>query len=154
WFEAGLYLPLYSISKDRGASLNGFKLRTLFVKPHADDQTFFYGMNFEFSVNAKHWDPRRITSEIRPIVGVHLHPIDLIVNPILDTSYEGGLKSLDFAPATRVAYNFSDKWAAAIEHYADYGPLHEFVPAGEQYHQLWGVVNWTGKAVSVETGIG
>src|SRR5438128_1618261 len=32
WFEAGLYMPLYSISKDRHGSLNGFKLRALFVK--------------------------------------------------------------------------------------------------------------------------
>src|ERR1700730_1370867 len=31
WFEVGLYLPLYSISKGRGGSLNGFKLRTLFA---------------------------------------------------------------------------------------------------------------------------
>src|SRR6186997_2019026 len=29
WFEAGLYLPLYSIDEDRGIDINGFKLRTL-----------------------------------------------------------------------------------------------------------------------------
>lgn len=40
WFEAGLYLPLYSISKDRGASINGGKLRMLFVRPHAAERTF------------------------------------------------------------------------------------------------------------------
>src|ERR1700730_7320111 len=27
WFEVGLYMPLYSISKGRGGSLNGFKRR-------------------------------------------------------------------------------------------------------------------------------
>lgn len=73
WFEAGLYLPLYSISKGRGASINGGKLRLLFVRPHAATHTFFYGMNFEFSYNAKHWDARHYTSEIRPIIGLHLH---------------------------------------------------------------------------------
>src|SRR5262245_40470057 len=36
WFEGGLYLPLYSISTNQGATINGFKLRALFVKPHAD----------------------------------------------------------------------------------------------------------------------
>ena len=153
WFEAGLYMPLYSFSKD-GASFNGFKLRALFVKPKADDHKFFYGVNFEFSVNAKQWDPRRITSEIRPIVGWHLHPIDIIVNPILDTSYTGGLKSLDFAPAVRVAYNFSPKWAAAVEEYADYGPLRQFLPAAEQAHQIYGVVNHTGKSFNIEAGVG
>src|SRR6202030_307574 len=129
WFEAGLYLPLYSISKDRGATINGGKIRLLFVLPHADDRTFFYGANFEFSYNAKHWDPRRFTSEIRPIIGWHLHPVDIIVNPILDNSFAGGFKSLDFAPATRVAYNLNPKTAVAVEEYADFGPLRNFYSA-------------------------
>jgi len=112
WFEAGLYLPLYSIGTRSGGSgpvLDGFKLRFLFAVPRADDRTFFYGANFEFSYNARHWDTRRITSEVRPIVGWHLRPVDVIFNPILDYSYDG-LKNLDFAPATRVAYNVSPVW--------------------------------------------
>ena len=121
WFEQGLYLPLYSFSHNDGATYNGFKLRWLFVKPHAADHKFFYGVNFEFSVNQPQWDPRHFTSEVRPIVGWHLNPIDIIVNPIMDTAYTGGFKSLDFAPSVRVAYNFSPKWAGAIEEYADYG---------------------------------
>ena len=52
WFEAGLYLPLYSISKNRGATINGGKIRLLFTAPHADDRTFFYAANFEFSYNS------------------------------------------------------------------------------------------------------
>src|SRR3984893_448478 len=79
WFEAGLYMPLYSIGKEdtnhgTSALLNGFKIRLLFVAPHADERTFFYGVNFEFSDNAKHWSSTRFTSEVRPIVGWHVHP--------------------------------------------------------------------------------
>jgi hypothetical protein len=154
WFEAGLYLPLYSVSKGRGATINGGKIRLLFVRPHADDHKFFYGMNFEFSYNSKHWDDHRFTSEIRPIIGVHLHPIDIIVNPILDNSYVGGFKSLDFAPATRVAYNFTSKWAGAVEEYADLGPLRGFAPVDEQSHQLFAVVNHSTKFADIEAGIG
>ena len=51
WFEQGLYLPLYSISKNQGATFNGLKLRELFVMPNAAERTFFYGCNFEFSYN-------------------------------------------------------------------------------------------------------
>ena len=154
WCEAGLYLPLYSISKDRGATINGGKIRLLFVKPHADDRMFFYAVNFEFSYNSKHWDSRRFTSEIRPIIGWHLHPVDIIVNPILANSYLGGFKSLDFAPATRVAYNFSSKWALAVEEYADVGPLHQFYPASEQSHQLYGVFDHSSKFLNIEAGVG
>src|SRR5579863_2824489 len=154
WFEQGLYLPLYSFSHNDGATYNGFKLRWLFVTPHAEDRTFFYGVNFEFSVNRPQWDIRHYTSEVRPIVGWHLKPIDIIVNPIVDTSYTGGFKSLDFAPAVRVAYNFSPKWAGAVEEYADYGPLRSIYPVREQSHQLWAVVDHPNKLVNIEAGIG
>jgi hypothetical protein len=154
WFEAGLYLPLYSISKDRGATINGGKMRLLFTTPHAEDRSFFYAVNLEFSYNSKHWDARRFTSEIRPVIGWHLHPVDIIVNPILDTSWAGGFKSLDFAPATRVAYNFSPQWAMAVEEYADLGPLRQFYPAREQPHQVYGVVDRRGKVLDLEAGVG
>jgi len=153
WFEAGLYLPLYSIDKNLGAVLNGFKLRTLFAVPHADDRTFFYGANFEFSFNSDHWDPKSFSSEVRPIVGWHLHPIDIIVNPILDTEYDG-VKNLDFAPATRLAYNLNDKTAVAVEWYADFGPLSGFYSASEQAHQLYAVFNKSISFMDIEAGAG
>ena len=131
WFEAGLYLPLYSHDKDLGWGINGFKLRALFAVPNADDRRFFYGANFEFSINAHRWDSTRFTSEVRPIVGWHLKPWDIIINPIVDTAYDG-LKNLEFVPATRVAYNFSSGWALAAEEYDDFGPVHAFAPRGEQ----------------------
>ena len=100
----------------------------------------FTAINFEFSYNARHWDPRSYTSEIRPIIGLHLHPVDIIVNPILDNSYVGGFKGLDFAPATRVAYNFSSKWAFAVEEYADSVPYATSVQSASNhisYMELW-----------------
>src|SRR3954464_8931001 len=122
WFEAGLYLPLYSRDDSSGFGLDGFKLRALFAVPNADDRKFFYGANFEFSINAHRWDSSRFTSEVRPIVGWHLNPVDLIFNPIVDTAYDG-LKNLEFAPSMRVAYNISNRWALAGEEYADYGQV-------------------------------
>jgi hypothetical protein len=154
WFEAGLYLPLYSLSNDRGPTINGGKVRLLFAVPHAEDRKFFYAANFEFSYNAKHWDERRYTSEIRPIIGWHLNPWDIIVNPILDNSFTGGFKSLDFAPATRVAYNFNPKWAAAVEEYADFGPLRDFYPGSGQSHQIFGVFDHSSKIGDIEAGVG
>jgi len=154
WFEAGLYLPLYSVSQDRGATINGGKIRLLFVRPHAADHKFFYGANFEFSYNARHWQPRRFTSEIRPIIGWHLHPVDIIVNPILDNSFSGGFKSLDFAPAERIAYNFPPKWALAVEEYADYGLLRNLASGSQQVHELYAIFDRYSKVVNVEAGVG
>jgi hypothetical protein len=153
WFEAGLYMPLYSRDEHQGWGLDGFKLRTLFAVPDADNRLFFYGANFEFSYNARRWDQTRFTSEIRPIIGWHLKPIDVIVNPIVDTAYDG-IRNLTFVPAIRVADNLSSKWALAVEEYSDFGPLHGFVPAGEQVHQLYAVVDRTGGLFDIEAGIG
>jgi hypothetical protein len=154
WFELGLYLPLYSVSTARGPSINGGKIRLLFAVPHAAERKFFYAANFEFSYNSKHWDPRTYTSEIRPIVGWHLKPWDIVINPILDNSWYGGFKSLECVPATRVAYNLNPKWAVAVEEYADYGQLRDFVPVREQFHQVWGVFDHDAKYVHIEAGIG
>jgi len=156
WFEAGLYLPLYSIGERSGHTsvmLNGFKLRMLFAVPRADDRTLFYGVNFELSYNAKHWDQTRFTSEIRPIIGWHLRRVDIILNPIFDTSYDG-LENLDFAPATRVACELSRTWQLAIEEYADFGPVHQFYAGNQQTHQLYGVVDHTTTALEIEAGVG
>ena len=153
WFEAGLYMPLYSRDKATGWGLDGFKLRALFAVPKADDRKFFYGVNFEFSINAKRWDTSRFTSEVRPIIGWHLKPIDIIINPIVDTAYDG-FRNLEFVPAARVAYNFKSGWAAAVEEYDDFGPVHGFVPAGDQVHQIYGVVDYPWRTVNVEFGVG
>jgi hypothetical protein len=153
WFEAGLYMPLYSYDEHSGWGLDGFKLRTLFAVPDADTRTFVYGANFEFSINAKRWDERRYTSEIRPIIGWHLRPVDIIVNPIVDTSYDG-FGNLIFAPSMRVAYNYRSGWAIAAEEYADFGPFKGFHPAREQVHQLYGVVDKSTKYMDIEAGIG
>jgi hypothetical protein len=153
WFEQGLYLPLYSVASNRGGTLNGWKLRELFAEPHADDKMFVYAVNFEFSFNSKHWDPERYTAEIRPILGLHLGQWDFFFNPILDNSYQG-FNNLDFAPATRVAYNFSKIWAVAVEEYADFGPIKRFLPSDEQSHQIYAVVDYSGEPFGVEAGVG
>jgi len=155
WFEQGLYLPVFSIhSTNQGATINGFKIRELFVRPHAHEHKFFYGLNFEFSVNALYWESKRITSEFRPIVGAHLGRWDLIYNPILDTDYAGGVKGLQFNPAARIAYNLSNKWIAAVEEYDAFGSLSRFNASNQQFHETWAVMDRNTSLVKIETGVG
>lgn len=155
WFEQGLYLPVTTPhSTNYGGTIDGFKIRELFVRPHADDHKFFYGLNFEFSVNHHFWESRTITSELRPIVGLHLKPWDFIFNPIVDTDYTGGVRNLQFNPSTRVAYNIDDQWAVATEEYSGFGPLREFLPVSQQFHEVWAVVDHNTKVVNIEAGVG
>jgi hypothetical protein len=77
----------------------------------------------------------------------------LIANPILDTDFNGFGK-LDFAPAARVAYNVNKKFAVAIEHYADFGPIQHFDSASAQSQTLFAVVDYGSSSNGVEFGIG
>jgi hypothetical protein len=153
WFEAGLYLPLYSVTRTGRPLINGGKIRFLFAEPHVAEHQFFYAINFEFSYNARHWEQTRYSSEIRPIVGARFGPVDLIFNPIIDNSWTGA-GSLDFAPAVRLDYNFSETWAVALEHYADYGQFRDLSGLRDQQQMLFAVLDYSGEPVDVEAGIG
>jgi len=154
WFEAGLYLPVYTLTNEGHLLFDSTKLRALFVVPGAHDRTFFYGVNFELSYNEPHWEPTRFSGEMRPIVGWHLGPWDLIFNPILDTNFKGGIGNLDFAPALRAAYNVNRKLAVALEEYADFGPLQHFLPGAQQSQTLFAVVDYGVSSNGIEFGVG
>ena len=156
FFELGLYMPLYSVTSNQGATLNGFKLRTLFAVPKAEERTFFYGVNFEFSWNQRVWDTQVNTGEVRPIIGWRFgdeRRWSFTFNPIDDNSYKG-FSRLEFVPATRLDYKVNDTWTVAAEEYDDFGQLRAFLPAREQFHQLWAVADYSGDPVSIEAGVG
>jgi hypothetical protein len=143
WFELGAYLPLYTLTRDGRFLIDGTKLRALFVSPNAAERDFWYGVNFELSYNARHWEEARYALEIRPILGWRFGPVDLLLNPIIDLPFHGGPGTLTFAPADRIAYNLSETWALAVEHYADFGRFANFEPLSRQYHALYGVIDYT-----------
>jgi hypothetical protein len=153
WFEAGTYLPVYTFTRDRKLEVDGAKLRALFAVPHAETRSFFYGVNFELSFNSRHWDESRYGGEIRPIIGTRAGQWDLIVNPILDTSFDG-FSRLDFAPSLRIAYNKSPGLALAVEHYADFGQLRHLESGAKQEHNLFAVADYARKLFDLEAGIG
>jgi len=155
WFEAGLYLPIYSLTSSGELRFDAAKVRALFVVPDAHNRTLFYGVNFELSYNEPHWEPTRFAGEIRPIVGVHLGRFDLIVNPIVDTDFTGGIGNLEFVPAVRAAWNIDGTLAVALEEYADLGTLDHFKPTAEQSHTLFAVIDYRSSSTrGLEFGLG
>jgi hypothetical protein len=153
WFETGIYAPVYTLAPGGDLRFDGVKLRELFVVPDARDRSVFYGINFELSYNTPHWEPSRFSGEIRPILGVHLGRCTVIVNPILDTAFNG-LGRLDFAPAARADYRVNGKLTLALEHYTDFGPLQHFYARRLQSQTLFGVLDYGTSRNSLELGIG
>jgi len=154
WFEAGLYLPIYTLTRDGELLFDATKLRALFVVPDAHHRTVFYGLNFEIGYNEPHWESTRYSGEIRGIIGAHLGRFDLIVNPIVDTDFKGGAGNLEFVPAVRAAWNLNSTLALALEEYADFGTLQRFKPSEQQSHTLFVVFNYGGSRRGVEFGVG
>ncbi len=154
WFEAGLYLPLYSHTPAEGLQFDGFKLRALFVQPGNEEKDFYYGVNFEFSWNEPRWDAQTNTGEIRPIIGWRFGDSwSFTANPILDNTYKG-FNRLTFAPSMRLDKALNETWTVAVESYSEFGELRNFLPGDQQSHQLWAVADYTGERVSVEFGVG
>ena len=69
WYELGLYVP-FAVDADGSFLPGGFKLRHLFVSPHAEDRKFFYGLNIELSYQAPRFSQNPLAVELRPIAGV------------------------------------------------------------------------------------
>src|SRR5205823_5964991 len=78
---------------------------------------------------------------------------ELIVNPIVDVGF-GRKGEVTFAPNLRLARNFGEDFALAVEYYTDLGPLAHFLPLKEQGHNIYGVVDFKVSRFDVEFGIG
>jgi hypothetical protein len=154
WWELGAYLPfVYSVDQDARFWLDGAKIRSLFVSPHAKDRTLFYGCNFELSYNQPQWSPTRWAIELRPILGLHVHHWELAVNPIVGVGL-APRPEYDFAPAWRAVYHPSEAWAGGLELYESFGPPGNFAPTRDQQQELFALLDYENDRGAIEFGVG
>jgi hypothetical protein len=151
WWEVGLYLP-FTIQNERFYS-DSFKLRTLFVSPHADQNNVFYGVNFEFSNETPPFAQTRFAMEIRPILGMRESDYELIVNPIVDVGF-GKYGETDFAPAARLARKVMNDLWLGLEYYSDFGKIGDFKRFDEQQHTLFAVADFKAGIFDINLGVG
>ena len=151
WWEVGLYLP-FSIQDQRFYS-DAFKLRTLFVSPHAEQHNFYSGVNLEFSNETPPFSQSRFSMEIRPIIGVRNEEYEFIVNPIVDVHF-GKYAEQHFTPAARLARKFGDELFAGFEHYSDLGQIGDFNRFADQQHTLFAVTDFKLGDFDVDFGVG
>jgi hypothetical protein len=151
WWELGLYLP-FSVQNQQFLS-DAFKLRTLFVSPHAADRNFFYGVNFELGYEMPKFSQTRFGLEIRPIIGIRNAQYEFIVNPIVDVGF-GRYGEVDFTPAARVARKFGNDLFAGFEYYADFGEIGNFKKLSDQSHTLFAVTDFKVGDFGVNFGVG
>ena len=110
WFEAGLYMPLYSRTRTTAGGSTGSSCgrcspcRT--PTPHVRVRR-----ELRVQLQRETLGLHALHVEIRPIIGWHLKPFDIIVNPILDTSYDGSKISCSRRPrASRTTSHRDGRW--------------------------------------------
>jgi hypothetical protein len=151
WWEVGLYLP-FAVQDQRFYS-DAFKLRTLFVSPHAEQRNFFYGVNFEFANETPPFSQSRFAMEIRPIIGIRNSDYEFIVNPIVDIHF-GKYAEQHFTPAARIARKFGEDLFAGFEYYSDLGQIGNFDKLADQQHTLFAVTDFKAGVFDVNFGVG
>jgi hypothetical protein len=152
WWEMGFYTP-FAVDQNATPYSNAGKIRHLFVTPNAEQRTFFYGVNFEFSYTMPQFADTKWNMEIRPILGVRKGDYEFIVNPIVDIGF-GQNGEVEFAPAARFARKLNDKLSLGVEYYTDLGPFRSFLPFNEQQHNIYAVVDFKVGRFDVNAGIG
>jgi hypothetical protein len=152
WYEMGWYAP-FAVDENGRFYSDGFKVRHLFVTPNADKREFFYGVNFEFAYSTPKFSQTRWNAEIRPIIGVRKGDYEFIVNPIVDIGF-GNEGDVEFTPAARFARKLGEDLAIGLEYYAALGPIGNFLPFGEQQHNIYGVVDFKVGRFEVNFGVG
>jgi hypothetical protein len=155
WFEQGLYLPVWTpYSRNHGGSIDAFKLRELFVRPHAAEHKFFYGVNFEFSVNRLYWEPGRITSEIRANRGRASGQDGFHLESDCRHRLHGRREKprIRSGDATRVQLEqqVGDSSGGVFRFRTAEG----LPPIGDQFHEVWAVFDHAGKVIHIEAGAG
>jgi hypothetical protein len=152
WWEFGFYLP-FAVDGDGRFLSNGGKLRTLFVTPHADQKSFFYGINFEFDFQTPAFAPSLFGMEVRPIIGWRNPQWEFIFNPIFDLSFGSG-GAVDFVPAARLVRNLGNDVFFGVEYYGDLGQPGNFPNPEQQQHQLFAVTDFKVGKFDIDLGIG
>jgi hypothetical protein len=158
WWEAGAYLQT-ALLGDGSFHYAGNKLRSKFVLPARADNPFRLGVNLEVSRLPVEFDSDRWGAEIRPIAtwtaasGIAY----AAVNPIVDISLAGPGRhqAPSFEPAATILYVVDRLGSFGLEYYAALGPIGSWLPAGEQEHYLYEVINvlrWT--RLELNAGVG
>ena len=155
--EAGLYLPL---SRDAAGNtqLAGAKLRLkwLPVRPAEGQAGWFLGANGELSRLQQRFSESRTSAELRLMGGWRDLGWLLALNPVFGWSLSDGLRSRtpDLALGVKLARTLASNLALGLEYYADLGTTRRILPASEQGHVLYAVVDAQVGGWELNLGIG
>lgn len=155
--EVGLYLPfVHDAAGSTYFARPRARLKWMPIKPAAGDAGMFVGLNVEVSAVNTRFEEGRPAIELRPIIGYRNSLWLLVVNPVIDLTVRPryGSSEPDFNPGLKIARTVVPHWAVGVEYYNDFGPINHFDRASQQSQMLFAAVDYTGKGLPFNFGIG
>ncbi len=143
WFETGFYIFTSMGPDGQGYKWVGDHIRPRVRVPDSWKWPVGVSVSTEVGYQRPIFSRDTWTWEIRPIIDKQLGPWYLAVNPALERSWHGPSvpQGLAFAPAVKVAYQFTKKIAGGFEYYGDTGPIYGFDPIPEQQQQFFPAID-------------
>jgi hypothetical protein len=119
------------------------------------DDRLGIALNVEVSRIPGAYEPSVWGSEIRPAIDLRVGPVYGSVNPIVSTDLQGPLAGHpQFEPAFKLAFFARPELSFGGEYYTAFGPFDSFLPAAEQNHRLYGVLDFAGEFFDLNLGLG
>jgi hypothetical protein len=141
WLEGSLYF-VGGAFRGRGAEYVGNRVRLTAVAPDNWNLPVDLGLSQEIGYTRPGFSEHRWVYELSPIVGKSFGPVSLVVNPSLERGFTGDEHEIEFEPRGKLAYEFGDDGAVALEYYGS-----------EHNHQLFATIE-TEVAQKWEFGVG
>ncbi len=120
--ELGAYLPLATLDRTGRLGIDGVKFRVKYIVPHAEQQKWFVGANFEIGRVDHRLDINPYNAEFKGIAGVRLGKWTAAANANIDFTVSGPAPApASLEIATKLNYALSHKFALGVENYTGVG---------------------------------
>ncbi len=143
WCEIGGYLQA-ALRPDGSMDYAGVKLRFKARLPRRYGRDLIgLALNVELSIVPRTYESSVYGSEVRPIVDLRWRRLYASVNPIIGFDLAGAQAGLpQLQPAAKLAVSMTTALALGAEYYGGYGPVTGLLPAAEQTHHLFAVLDY------------
>ncbi len=142
YFELGFYIFTYARS-GYGFDWVGDHIRPRFRIPPEWKWPVGLSLSNEIGYQRRAFSTDTWTWEMRPIIDKQIHRWYLSFNPTFDKSFHGESsgQGWEFSPNFKFSYDLSKKVSAGLEYYGSLGPATDFLPTGQQQHQIFPVID-------------
>ena len=139
--ELGLYLPLTDL-RDGSFTADGYKVRIKALAPRADNQSWYWGANFEIGQVGRRLDINPWNAELKGIAGWRGGKWELAFNTNIDWAVAGpDRQPATVQLATKIDYKLTDKFAIGVESYDGAGDFNHLGRFAGSAHEIYGTID-------------